>query len=214
VPPGAVVAIQGDAAVVLAPSHDERTEPPETLAEGLLRALEDEIPELACSAAVGDRCSSPEDYRGSFRLAVSALDAVEKLGRRARVVSAGSLGVSRLLISAVDASELHGFARRSLAPLLGDGERHRELLSTLEAYVEAGFNQREAARRSFVHFNTVAYRLRRVEQLLGVDLDDPQARLDLTLALRIATLAGLSSHHNDGSLEVLRHPIERPSHRR
>jgi DNA-binding PucR family transcriptional regulator len=47
-----------------------------------------------------------------------------------------------------------------------------------------------------VHFNTVAYRLRRIEEILEVDLDDPRARLDLTLALRIATLAGLSPHHN------------------
>jgi sugar diacid utilization regulator len=194
--PGTVVTIQGEAAVILAPAGEDARRPAEVLAADLLETVGEQIPELAVSAAIGDRCSSPDDYQPSFRLAMGALDAAAKLGRPGQVVKAADLGVSRLLISAVDARELHGFAKRSLGPLLQGGDRREELLATLEAYVEAGFNQREAARRSFVHFNTVAYRLRRIEEILEVDLDDPRARLDLTLALRIATLAGLSPHHN------------------
>ncbi len=194
--PGTVVTIQGEAAVILAPAGEDARRPAGALANHVLETLGEQIPELAVSAAIGDRCSSPDDYQPSFRLAMGALDAAAKLGRPGQVVNAADLGVSRLLISAVDPRELHGFANRSLGPLLQGGERRGELLATLEAYVDAGFNQREAARRSFVHFNTVAYRLRRIEEILGVDLDDPRARLDLTLALRIATLAGLSPHHN------------------
>jgi sugar diacid utilization regulator len=193
---GTVVTIQGEAAVILAPAANDARPPAEGLAADLLEKLGEQIPELSFSAAVGDRCSSPDDYQPSYRLAMGALDATAKLGRPGQVVNAADLGVSRLLISAVDARELHRFANRTLGPLLQRGDRRGELLATLEAYVDAGFNQREAARRSFVHFNTVAYRLRRIEEMLGVNLDDPRARLDLTLALRISTLAGLSPHHN------------------
>ncbi|HUF60160.1 MAG TPA: GAF domain-containing protein [Actinomycetota bacterium] len=196
--PGAVATIQAEAAVILTPADEDGRGPAEALAADLLETLREQIPELGFSVAIGDRCSSPDDYQPSFRLAIGALDATAKLGRPGQVVNAADLGVSRLLISAVDARELHRFASRSLGPLLEGGDRRGELLGTLEAYVEAGFNQRETARRSFVHFNTVAYRLRRIEEILGVDLDDPRARLDLTLALRIATLAGLSPRHNEG----------------
>jgi sugar diacid utilization regulator len=195
--PGTVITIHGEAAVILAPAGEDARRPVEALAADLVEMLGEQIPELGFSAAIGDRCSSPDDYQASYRLAMGALDATAKLGRPGQVVNAADLGVSRLLISAVDTRELHGFANRSLGPLLQGGDRRGELLATLEAYVDAGFNQREAARRSFVHFNTVAYRLRRIEEMLGVNLDDPRARLDLTLALRIATLAGLSPHHND-----------------
>ena len=194
---GTLVTIQGEAAVILAPVGNDASRPAEALAVDLLKKLREQIPELTFSAAIGDRCSSPDDYQPSYRLAMGALDATAKLGRPGQVVNAADLGVSRLLISAVDPRELQRFAVRSLGPLLQGGDRRGELLGTLEAYVDAGFNQREAARRSFVHFNTVAYRLRRIEEMLGVNLDDPRARLDLTLALRIATLAGLSPHHSD-----------------
>jgi sugar diacid utilization regulator len=200
--PGTVVTIQGEAAVILAPAEGDARLPVEALAADLVETLGQQIPELGFSAAIGDRCASPDDYQPSYRLAMGALDATAKLGRPGQVLNAADLGVSRLLISAVDAGELHRFANRSLGPLLQDGDRRGELLATLEAYVDAGFNQREAARRSFVHFNTVAYRLRRIEEILGLDLDDPRARLDLTLALRIATLAGLYPHHNGGRRDL------------
>ena len=41
-----------------------------------------------------------------------------------------------------------------------------------------------------VHANTVAYRLRRVEDLLGIDLSDPEAMLHMQLALMIENILG------------------------
>ena len=39
------------------------------------------------------------------------------------------------------------------------------------------------AKALFVHYNTIAYRLRTIEELCGVDLNDPDDRLQLELAL-------------------------------
>ena len=47
---------------------------------------------------------------------------------------------------------------------------------------------RRVAERCFVHVNTVTYRLRRISELLAVDLGDPRVIFDLTLALRISDL--------------------------
>jgi DNA-binding PucR family transcriptional regulator len=44
------------------------------------------------------------------------------------------------------------------------------------------------AARCFIHVNTVVYRVRRIEELLGVDLADPSVVFDLTLALRTRDL--------------------------
>jgi len=46
------------------------------------------------------------------------------------------------------------------------------------------------AKALHVHPNTVAYRLRRIEELLDVDLSDPQAMLHLQLALMIKGVLG------------------------
>ncbi|MDQ0585056.1 PucR family transcriptional regulator [Streptomyces rishiriensis] len=60
-----------------------------------------------------------------------------------------------------------------------------ELVRTLAAYFDAGGDVPEAARRLVVHANTLRYRLGRVRDRYGVDLDDADTRLLLTLATRL-----------------------------
>jgi purine catabolism regulator len=61
------------------------------------------------------------------------------------------------------------------------------LLATLEALVNTrGVN--EAAAQLGIHRHTVVYRLQRLRDLLGVDLDDPAQRHRLWLALQAARL--------------------------
>src|SRR5204863_4542021 len=79
-------------------------------------------------------------------------------------------------------------ARRRLAPLddLPPAARER-LLDTLAAWLDAHGEARPAAAALHVHVQTVRYRLGQLRDLLGDALDDPQARLELQLALRAAT---------------------------
>jgi len=94
-------------------------------------------------------------------------------------------------MAASENTDLQAFAKDVLGDLIDRSNYHALLLDTLRSYVDSGFNQRETARRSFLHVNTVTYRLQKVEEALGVKLEDPQTRLDLTLAVRILTLAGV-----------------------
>jgi hypothetical protein len=74
-------------------------------------------------------------------------------------------------------------ALQLLQPILAD--KYAEvLLESLEAYLESGARIQAAADRMFLHRNTLRYRLNRVQELLGVDLGDPQVRLTYQLALR------------------------------
>ena len=93
-------------------------------------------------------------------------------------------------MAASENTDLQAFAKDVLGDLI-DRSITMRCYSTLRSYVDSGFNQRETARRSFLHVNTVTYRLQKVEEALGVKLEDPQTRLDLTLAVRILTLAGV-----------------------
>ncbi|WP_337844773.1 PucR family transcriptional regulator [Thermus sp.] len=80
--------------------------------------------------------------------------------------------------------------------LLGDLEARQELLNLLKplrpgereallAWVRAGFSYQEAARALEVHLNTLRYRLRRVEERLGLSLNSPEDRFLLELAARV-----------------------------
>ena len=80
------------------------------------------------------------------------------------------------------------FVSHSLGPLMDPKVRNREqLLETLEAYLARG-SVKEAAAALGLHRHTVLYRLEKLRELLGGDLDVPATRLRLQLALDLQKL--------------------------
>ena len=101
------------------------------------------------------------------------------------------LGIERLLLGDPDLAAT--IIERELGALLADPRMGEELVETLQIYFDAGGNRREAARRLHLADRTVAYRLERVEQLLGHGLDgEPGRRLNIALALRRLQRASLA----------------------
>ncbi|MDQ0848331.1 purine catabolism regulator [Arthrobacter sp. B3I9] len=78
---------------------------------------------------------------------------------------------------------LVAMSRRLLAPLaFDDGGSLRE---TLEAYLRLSGNSREICDELFIHRNTLSYRIRKIEDLLQLDLSDGYVRATCLLALAI-----------------------------
>jgi DNA-binding PucR family transcriptional regulator len=68
---------------------------------------------------------------------------------------------------------------------------HDVMIDTLEVYLEcAGSVQRASARLS-IERASLYYRLRRIEDLAGIDLNDGNQRLALHFSLKLARLLGL-----------------------
>jgi purine catabolism regulator len=94
-------------------------------------------------------------------------------------------GLADLLHDLRDSQELDAFVDEQLGPLLADGApRTRVLLETLEAYLAAGGRKAEAARALHLERQSLYLRLRRIEEVLGVSLDDEDVMLGLHLAVR------------------------------
>jgi hypothetical protein len=75
-------------------------------------------------------------------------------------------------------------------PLAGLAPRERnELLEALDALYETGGTSAALARHLHLHKNTVAGRLRRVHEVLGLDVRRPVERLVLEIALRMRHVA-------------------------
>ncbi|HKW77618.1 MAG TPA: helix-turn-helix domain-containing protein [Candidatus Limnocylindria bacterium] len=80
------------------------------------------------------------------------------------------------------ADDVRTFAERLLGPLTAE-ERNDDLFDTLEAYLRNSGSVNAVARQLFLHRNTVRHRLRRIKRLITADLDDPDTRLALQLAI-------------------------------
>ena len=106
-----------------------------------------------------------------------ALEVGRRLGARDRVVRFREVAPEVLLVRNPDIAAM---LRSGLEPLLG----RPDLIQTLRVYLESGLSARETSRRLYVHPNTVPYRLRLIERMLGRELVDVVALADLVLALR------------------------------
>lgn len=96
------------------------------------------------------------------------------------------------LVSAVssDVEAARRFARAELGPLGEDSAAAARLRDTLAAYLAEGGSPTRAARRLGVHEKTIAYRVRRIEELLGHPVAERRAELDLALRVRGLHAAG------------------------
>lgn len=65
-----------------------------------------------------------------------------------------------------------------------DRENESQLLTTLEVLVDCLGARTQAAERLFMHRNTLTYRIRRIEQVVGCNLSDSRQLLSLALALK------------------------------
>ncbi|MCP2345147.1 PucR family transcriptional regulator [Nonomuraea roseoviolacea] len=119
--------------------------------------------------------------------------------RRALTAAAGERGEGRLvrfgdlagqgLLRLLDPGAARAFAGALLAPLTRYGSR-ADLVESLRAYLSCNGHWDAAAQRLGVHRHTLRYRMRRVAELLGRDLDDPGVRAELWIALAATDPAG------------------------
>jgi hypothetical protein len=90
-------------------------------------------------------------------------------------------------------------ARRELAGLADLTPRRRcQLIDTLAAVLETRGTAAQVAERLGVHPQTVRYRIRKLEQILGSGLTDPVNRFATELAVRAQRLRERASRHLDG----------------
>lgn len=122
-----------------------------------------------------------------------ALKLVAGVGGSDGVAHFDDLGVLRMLAAGGDTAELRRYVECWLGPLLdSDARRGSELVRTLAVYWESGGSVARSADALIIHPSTVKYRLARVGELTGLDLNDPDTRFQLQLAERArATLAAL-----------------------
>ena len=144
------------------------------------------------STGVSRPVSAVADLPAAYEEARRAVRMGRRLNGPASVVHFDALGVYRLLSLVPDPAELRDFARQTLRGLAVEGDPDAEdLRTTLEVLLDTNLNVAEAARRLHFHYNTLRYRIGKIERLVGPFMDRPDLRLDLSVALRILHMRGL-----------------------
>jgi PucR family transcriptional regulator, purine catabolism regulatory protein len=165
----------------------------EAVAEGVLARG------VAARFGLGTPASDPPALRRAYQEARFALAAAATVEVPAapggspvgRVASVEDLGSHRLLLVLQEDAALEALSRGLLAPLRAyDQRQHGDLVASLRTFLEHNGNWEAAARALAVHRHTLRYRIRRVAELTGRDLDSAADRVEFWLALQAADVLG------------------------
>ncbi len=146
----------------------------------------------SASVGIGNLATSVGELARSHLEARQALRLTRRAGGRGRVASYRSLGAFRLLLEVQSPEALRRFVDELLGTLLKYAQsRDTPLLETLEALSAARWVRRAAARNLGIHINSMSYRVERIQALTGLQLDDPETRVAISIALRARTMLGI-----------------------
>jgi sugar diacid utilization regulator len=143
-----------------------------------------QLPDGTCQLAAGSAYPDAWHVAASYREAQFVANLPSSAA--APVLLFDALGVYRMLSSVTDPAGIEAFMNDQIRVLLEyDSRHHSGLLVTLAQYFDSGGNIDRAAAELSIHRSTLKYRLKRIRELLGRDLNDGPTRLDLHLAARV-----------------------------
>ncbi len=130
-------------------------------------------------------------YKGLSKIHKSYYDSIKaiEIGRilgESKITYFDNLGIYKILCQDVLKTELEEFYNTTIYPLVQyDLKRGTELIKTLEVYFQYNGNLRKISEELFTHYNTILYRIQRIQEITNLDLNSQKDRLNLDVALKI-----------------------------
>ena len=144
------------------------------------------------STGVSRPVDSAAGLPSAYDEALSAVSVGRQLHGPSALTHFDGLGVFRLLALIPDSADLRRFVDEALGELsTDDTAENADLRRTLAILIDTNLNVAETARRLFFHYNTLRYRIAKLERMLGPFTTDPELRLKLALALKVHQMRGI-----------------------
>lgn len=157
-----------------------------SVAEGDLQALEEVLHRVPGARGVASEGVQLADVPDALRRARSVYFGTSKTERLLLARDVATAG----LLAQLDNPGAQGWAAALLEPLDRHAQRSKlDLISTLRVFLANNGLVDVSATELGIHRHTLRYRLRRITELLDCSLDDPTARAELWLALRMRELS-------------------------
>lgn len=158
------------------------------LADEIRAEAHREYPNARLAIGIGSAAAKINDWRGSYREAAQAADIARRL-QTDNAMYIGDLGIYTFLAHPDYRDDLRALRDSTIGNLINYEERQRaDLLLTLEAFFQCHGNHTQTAELLSVHRNTLFYRMNRIAEITGLDLNQPDVRLAVHLALKIHRL--------------------------
>jgi sugar diacid utilization regulator len=163
------------------------------LAKGVQRYVKGLLPDLTVSVGIGGFKQDPVQLPEAYSEAGVALEIGHRIHGPSSVSTFGKTGTYKLLFRVLQENpeELEAFYGETLEPVVHYDSRYgTELVQTLITYLGNDASTVRTAGDLFAHRHTIRYRLDRVSELTGFDVDKSEDRERLTLGIKAMQLLG------------------------
>lgn len=196
---GAAAIRDGEGFLLLLP---ERGRPDLALPRTLLQAVQ-AVTGAPPILVLGRLCETLEDFGPARRDLSQMFDLALRSGRRG-LIQAADFGPFARFLAAADATALRGLLDDTLGRIEREGGEI--LVETLAVFLEEQGRFQAAADRLGLHVTSLRYRLRRLGERFGLDLDEADTRLALSLALRARSLLSPPAPYGETAEKTARFP--------
>lgn len=188
--PGSIVGEMAHFQVVIIPLPKAQSDDWHSYTRDLFAALSPIVSEWVYIAGIGKLYNNINMLYRSYQQAKVALELSKLVQYDCSPAFFDELGAVRLFYnqSEQDLDEFYKEAIGSLEKF--DRENNGTLLQTLWHYLRAGRDMKHVSEKLFIHTNTLRYRLKKIEELLGANLDHEETRFNIYAALKVAAILG------------------------
>lgn len=138
--------------------------------------------------AIGGICLNLESYA----VVSEECDRMIRIGRSfglSGALSVQDFGPLTMLVGALDSSEVRAYVEESIGGMARHDQEHKTgYADTLAAYLREGCRAQASANAMGLHVSTLRYRLDRMRDLFGVNVDTPEKRFAAELAIQLHKL--------------------------
>lgn len=170
--------------------EDERKEFGKKLMLKLKDTVMSRLGDIPVFMTCGDFCEDIERVSSSYLEAWETMELGKKLYSKDFALSCDDMLPYLLVKRFLSGANSPGLYENIYAPLLRyDREKEGELVLTLETYLQNGYSRTRTAEKLHLHRNSLNYRLQKIEELLGCDLQqlDPFPLLLASISRRLSS---------------------------
>jgi sugar diacid utilization regulator len=176
---------------------EDLPEKAQLLAKGVQRYVKGLLPDLTISVGIGRNKRDPSLLPDAYSEAEVALEIGHRIHGPSSVSTFEGTGTYKLLFRVFQENpeELVAFYEETLEPVVRYDSRYStELVQTLVTYLGNDASTVRTASDLYAHRHTIRYRLDRVSELTGLDVDKSEDRERLTLGIKAMQLLGRVPH--------------------
>jgi purine catabolism regulator len=175
-----------DGGVVCLVHHDTSTRQERTTK--LTRRISDELGRYFDEAPIviaSNRCTGLSDYPAAWERCRRMILIGRSFGLTG-AISAQDFGPLPMLVAASEVGDVRSFVEASVGAIAAhDRENGTPYLETLATYLQESCRSQACADSLGLHVTTLRYRLSRIQELFGIDVETPDKRFAVELAIRL-----------------------------